>query len=67
MGEITLVLESVTDRDDAVYYQATRGSAEQQISSFMDAAAAVYPGLTQIREEWESLWISRPGGVAFSR
>jgi AAA+ ATPase superfamily predicted ATPase len=30
MGKTTLVLESIKDRDDAVYYQATRGSAINQ-------------------------------------
>jgi AAA+ ATPase superfamily predicted ATPase len=56
MGKTTLVLESIGDRDDAVYYQATRGSADQQISSFISDAAAVYPGVTRIREEWEALF-----------
>lgn len=55
MGKTTLVLESIRDRDDAVYYQATRGSAAQQIESFTTDAAAVYPGISRIREEWESL------------
>ena len=41
MGKTTLVLESIKDREDAVYYQATRGSAEQQIDSFTSDAAAV--------------------------
>ena len=56
MGKTTLVLESIRDRDDAVYYQATRGSAEQQTSSFANDAAAVYPGITRIRDDWESLF-----------
>jgi AAA+ ATPase superfamily predicted ATPase len=56
MGKTTLVLESIKDREDAVYYQATRGSAEQQIDSFTSDAAAVYPGATRIREDWESLF-----------
>jgi AAA+ ATPase superfamily predicted ATPase len=55
MGKTTLVLESIRDRDDAVYYQATRGSTEQQIDSFASDAAAVYPDITRIRKEWESL------------
>jgi len=56
MGKTTLALESVRDRDDAVYYQATRGTADQQISSFINDAAEVYPGITRIREEWEPLF-----------
>lgn len=56
MGKTTLILKSITDRDDAVYYQATRGSAEQQIRSFVSDAATVYPGISRIREEWEALF-----------
>lgn len=55
MGKTTLVLESIKNRDDAVYYQATRGSATQQIESFVNDAATVYPGVARIREDWESL------------
>jgi hypothetical protein len=55
MGKTTLAIESIRDRDDAVYYQATRGTAAQQISSFVTDAAEVYPGITRIREEWEPL------------
>lgn len=56
MGKTTLVLESIKDREDAVYYQATRGSADQQIASFVSDAAVVYSGITRIRDEWESLF-----------
>lgn len=56
MGKTTLALESIRDRDDAVYYQATRGTAEQQIDSFIRDAAAIYPGISRIREEWEALF-----------
>jgi len=55
MGKTTLALESIRDRDDAVYYQATRGTAEQQRSAFISDAAEVYSGITRIREEWEPL------------
>lgn len=56
MGKTTLAIESIRDRDDAVYYQATRGTVEQQITSFTTAAAEVYPGITRIRAEWEPLF-----------
>lgn len=56
MGKTTLAIESIQDRNDAVYYQATRGTADQQISSFINDAAEVYPGITRIREEWEPLF-----------
>jgi AAA+ ATPase superfamily predicted ATPase len=63
IGKTTLVLESIKDRDDAVYYQATWGSAEQQIRSFVSDAAAVYPGITRIREER----VAGPGLSRFPR
>jgi len=55
MGKTTLAIESIRDRDDAVYYQATRGTADQQIDSFVTDAAEVYAGITRIRAEWEPL------------
>ncbi|WP_275882128.1 ATP-binding protein [Halorhabdus sp. BNX81] len=56
MGKTTLALESIRDRDDAVYYQATRGTAEQQRSAFVSDAAEAYSGITRIRDEWEPLF-----------
>lgn len=56
MGKTTLALESIRDRNDAVYYQATRGTAEQQRSAFTSDAAEVYSGITRIRDEWEPLF-----------
>jgi len=56
MGKTTLALKSIRDRDNAVYYQATRGTSEQQIASFMSDIAEVYPGITRIREEWEPIF-----------
>lgn len=56
MGKTTLAIESIREREDAVYYQATRGTTEQQLSSFITAGAAVYPEITRIRSEWEPLF-----------
>jgi len=56
MGKTTLILESIRIQEDAVYYRAIRGSAEQQIDSFTSDAAVVCPGATQIREDWDSLF-----------
>lgn len=55
MGKTTLVIESIRDRDDAIYHQATRGTAPQQLAEFRDAAAEVVPEITRIREEWEPI------------
>lgn len=53
MGKTTLVIESIRDRTDAIYYQATRGTAAQQLAEFREAAAGVVPDITRLREEWE--------------
>lgn len=56
MGKTTLALESIRERNDAVYYQATRGTAAQQRAAFISDAAEVYPEITRIREDWEPLF-----------
>lgn len=43
IGNTTLVLESIRDREHAVYYQVTRGTTEQQRTSFIHDVADVYP------------------------
>lgn len=55
IGKSELVLESIRDRADAVYYQAIRGTPETQRTRFIEAAAEAYPGITDIRTEWEPL------------
>jgi AAA+ ATPase superfamily predicted ATPase len=50
-----LALESFRDRDNAVYYQATRGASEQQIASFMSDIGEASPGITRIRGDWEPI------------
>jgi len=55
IGKSELVLESVRDRPDAVYYQAIRGTPETQRTRFVEAAAEAYPGIADIRPEWEPL------------
>lgn len=42
MGKTRLVIESVRDRDDAVYHQAAHGTAEQQIESFIHDIAQTF-------------------------
>ncbi len=63
MGKTTLVLESIRDRDDAVYYQATRGSAEQQIRSFVSDSSA-RDRIAQPRDRcWTAVWRGTHRGV----
>ncbi|WP_129113972.1 ATP-binding protein [Halegenticoccus tardaugens] len=55
IGKSELVRQSIIDRDDAVYYQAVQGTATTQLRRFIEAAAATYPDITAVKEEWEPL------------
>lgn len=55
IGKSELVRQSIRERDDAVYYQAVRGTPKTQRSRFVDAASTTYPGVTDVKEEWELL------------
>jgi AAA+ ATPase superfamily predicted ATPase len=53
IGKSELVRQSIADRDEAVYYQAVQGTATTQLARFVEAAAATYPGIRSVKEEWE--------------
>jgi len=55
LGKTSLVLESISDREGAVYYQAVQETPAVQLTRFIHAAEAVYPGIADVRREWESL------------
>lgn len=55
IGKSELVRQSITDRDDAVYYQAVQGTATTQLTRFVEAARGTYPNITSVKEEWEPL------------
>ncbi len=55
LGKTQLVQHSLTDRDDAVVYQATETTPRLQLDQFVDIAAETFPGVTDIKEDWESL------------
>lgn len=55
IGKSTLVLESLRDREGAVYYQAVQETPAVQLTRFVEAAESVYPTITDIRREWEPL------------
>src|SRR6056297_2019280 len=54
-GERALVRESLTNRDDAIMYQATETTRQIQLDAFVDVAAESFPGIDRIKNEWESL------------
>lgn len=55
IGKSKLVLESIKDRDNAVYYQAVQETLSVQRERFIDAVKQTYSGIEDIKEEWESL------------
>lgn len=55
IGKSALVQRSIRDREDVVYYQAVRGTPTTQRARFVEAAAETYPGITDIKAEWEPL------------
>jgi AAA+ ATPase superfamily predicted ATPase len=55
LGKSELVRQSIADRDDAIYYQAVESTAPNQLEQFVDSATAVFPGLRNVRRDWEAL------------
>ncbi|MUV85162.1 helix-turn-helix domain-containing protein [Natronomonas sp. CBA1123] len=55
LGKSELVRQSITDRDDAIYYQAVESTAENQLEQFVDAATSQFPALETVRRDWETL------------
>jgi AAA+ ATPase superfamily predicted ATPase len=55
IGKSKLVLESIKDRDEAIYYQTVQETRSVQLERFIDAVEPTYPGIVDIRLEWESL------------
>ena len=55
LGKTQLVQHSLSDRDDAVVYQATETTSQIQLDEFVDIAADTFPGITEIKQNWESL------------
>jgi AAA+ ATPase superfamily predicted ATPase len=55
LGKTELVRQSLADRDDAVFYQATETTPQVQLDEFVDVASESFPGVDRIKQEWESL------------
>lgn len=55
LGKSELVRQSITDRDDAVYYQAVESTAQNQLEQFVDTATAQFSSLQHVRRDWEAL------------
>jgi AAA+ ATPase superfamily predicted ATPase len=55
LGKSELVRQSITDRDDAIYYQAVESTAQNQREQFVDAATSEFPSIQNVRRDWEIL------------
>ncbi|GAA0722347.1 AAA+ ATPase superfamily predicted ATPase [Halorubrum trapanicum] len=55
LGKTQLVQHSLSDRDNAVVYQATETTSQIQLDEFVDVASESFPGITQIKQNWEAL------------
>lgn len=55
LGKTQLVQHSVAERDDTVVYQATETTPQIQLDEFVNVASESFPGITQIKQEWEAL------------
>lgn len=55
LGKSALVRESIRDRTDAVYWQATEETPDAQLADFVATASETYPVLDDIQRDWEAL------------
>lgn len=55
IGKTRLITESVRDRNDAMYHQATETTAKSQLDAFVADASETFPGITRLQREWETL------------
>jgi len=55
LGKTQLVQHSLRDRNDAVVYQGTETTTQFQLDEFVDVAAETFPGITNIKQNWEAL------------
>ncbi|MFC7233378.1 ATP-binding protein [Saliphagus sp. GCM10025308] len=55
LGKTELVKQSLKGCDEAIVYQAKQKTSALQLQQFVEVASDVDPGITRIREEWESI------------
>ena len=55
LGKSELVRQSISSRNDAIYYQAVESTAQNQLEQFAETAAAQFPSVANIRRDWEAL------------
>ncbi len=65
IGKSELVRQSLEGIEGVVYYQAAETTPAIQLDTFVERASAIHPGITEIREDWESLlgYLAEQGAV----
>ena len=56
LGKTELVKQSLRAYDDAVIYQAKQKTSALQLQQFIDVASESYPGVRDVRHEWEPVF-----------
>ena len=56
LGKTRLVKKALEDHGKTVFYQARQKTAELQLEQFIEVAAAEFPGIEDIRPDWERLF-----------
>ena len=56
LGKTRLVKKALNDHEKTVYYQARQKTTELQLRQFVEAATAEFPGIEDIRPDWERLF-----------
>jgi len=53
IGKTALSTEALKERDNSVYFQAVETTKKDQLESFISTAKQNFPGLIDLRQEWE--------------
>jgi len=56
LGKTRLVKKALERRENAVFYQARQKTRDLQLEQFVEAAADSFPGIEDIRPDWERLF-----------
>ena len=56
LGKTRLVKRALAEYDDAVFYQARQKTRALQLEQFVETAAETFPGIEDIRLDWEPLF-----------
>ena len=56
LGKTRLVKKALEDHERTVFYQARQKTADLQLEQFVEAASETFPGIEDIRPDWERLF-----------